>query len=83
MLPVTFEEQNLIFVKPGDMTEEQCGSLPVWAGKDADGVPVIISCWQPSREDLQELMETGRLWLVVTGSVQPPVRITTENPFGS
>lgn len=86
MLPTTFPEQNCIFNKPADMTDDQCMALPVWKGEavcDDEGnkMPVIISCWQLSKEDLEEINRTGRVWLSITGAGMPPASVFTENPF--
>lgn len=81
MLPTDFEQRNLVFTKPGNMTDEQCMDLPVYKGQYADGFPCIISCWRLSKEDLEEIQRTGVIWLSITGQVQPPVSLFTENPF--
>lgn len=81
MLPITFDQSNFTFKKPADMTDEQCGDLSVFKGKDTGGFPVIISCWKFSKEDLEEIQKTGHVWLSITGSGMPPVSIFTENPF--
>ncbi len=81
MLPTTFEGSNFVFTKPKDMTDEQCGDLPVFKGSDMEGVPVIISCWKFSREDLDEIERTGCVFLSITGNGMPPVSLFTENPF--
>jgi len=86
MLPVSFPEQNKVYLKPEGWTDEQCSDLPVWQGaapidEAGNTAPVIISCWQFSKEDLDEIQKTGRVWLSVTGSSQPPVSLFTENPF--
>ena len=68
------------------MTDEQCSDLCVWKGQapvDDQGTmyPVIISCWQLSKEDLDEIQKTGKIWLSITGNGMPPVSVFTENPF--
>jgi hypothetical protein len=73
MLPTTFKEQNFTFNKPSSMTDEECGDLDVWKGKDSIGYPVIISCWKLSLEDLNRINETGCVWLSITGNGMPPV----------
>lgn len=87
MLPKTFPEHNTIYGKPSDMTDDQCMSLPAWKGDvpiDEEGnmAPAIVSCWQLSKEDLEEINRTGHIWLSVTGTQLPPVSVFTENPFG-
>jgi hypothetical protein len=86
MLPTTFKESNFTFLKPADMTDEQCSSLPVWRGPTAPDetgaqFPVIISCWKFSPEDLEEIQKTGHIWLSITGNGMPPVALFTEHPF--
>jgi hypothetical protein len=86
MLPTTFKESNFVFTKPKDMTDEQCFDLPVWKGNapcDEAGnqLPVIISCWKLSKEDLEEIQNTGKIWLSITGNGMPPVSLFTDNPF--
>lgn len=81
MLPTSFEQSNFVFTKPADMTDEECGDLPVWKGTATDGFPVIISLWKLSKEDLEEIQKTGSIWLSITGQGMPPVSLFTENPF--
>lgn len=86
MLPIDFPEKNLVYTKPQGWTDEQCGDLPAWKGEvplDEKGntTTAIISCWQLSKEDLEEVQRTGKIWLSVTMPVQPPVSLFTGNPF--
>lgn len=81
MLPKQFTQVNFEFTKPNSMTDEQCFSLPVFKGKDSEGVPAIISCWALSKEDLEEINKTGHVWLSICGNGMPPVSLFTENPF--
>lgn len=81
MLPTTFEGYNFVYTKPGSMTDEQCMDLPVFKGLDANGLPVIVSCWRFSKEDLEEIQRTGCIYLSVCGTGMPPVGLFTENPF--
>lgn len=81
MLPAQFPEQNFEYVKPSDMTDEQCTSLPVFKGLDPEGMPIIISKWKLSKEDLEDINRTGEIWLQIAGNTMPPVSLYTENPF--
>lgn len=40
----------------------------------------VISCWKMTREELQTIQKTGRVWLVVLGQTMPPVMILGEKP---
>lgn len=86
MLPVTFNEANFTFGKPPSMSDEQCASLHVFRGSapiDEQGtlMPVVISKWQPSREDIDAINNGEPIWLSITGTGMPPVSLFTENPF--
>lgn len=81
MKPVDFPEANFTFGRPMVMTDEQCGSLRVFKGKYADGLPVNISCFELSEDELQEIVKTRRVWLHVIGESHPPVAIGTESPW--
>ena len=73
--PVNFKEQNITYTKPESMTDEECSSLPAYA----DG-EVIISCWQLSKEEISEVVNTGVIWAGLYGT-QVPMWVTGVKPF--
>ena len=83
---IDFPEANTTFVRPADM-QDTCGDLKVlraieFLGEKKEEFPVIISCWQLTDDDLENLMKNGsKVWLHVTGNGMPPVRIHTDDPF--
>lgn len=81
MTPTSFPESNNYFDKPNDMTEEQCGVLSTFQGNDINGLPVIISCWKPSKEELEEINRTGRVWVFHYGGYLQPHAVSGTNPF--
>ncbi len=83
MEAASFDEANLVLGPPPGMTEEQVGSLSVWRGAYADGRPVVISCFKVTKEELEEINRTGRVWLHVFGVTMPPVWLGGRNPFTS
>ncbi len=71
MKPIKFKEANRDLLKPEGMTEEECGSLPVFS----DGTQ-CISCWKMSWKQRLNSLWYGRVWLgVASGETQPPVWI--------
>lgn len=76
MTPTDFPESNFTFVRPPEMTEEECGDLKVHR-TDA----TIISCWQLSWKERFRLLWTGRAWLWIVGQGMPPVAMTITSPF--
>ncbi len=86
MLAIDFPQRNFIYHKPEGWTDEQCSDLSVWKGEapiDDKGntAPVIISVWQPSKEDMEAIAAGKPIYLFITSNVQPPVSLATENPF--
>jgi len=74
--PISFPEQNMIYNKPVDMTDEECSPLPTLT----DG-STIVSCWQLSPEELEHIQKTGVIWLGVLGYEHPPVFVTAISPI--
>lgn len=81
MIPSSFDESNEVLDKPPGMTYDECVALSVWRGESADGVPLVVSQWRPTREELAEINRTGRVWLTVLGVTMPPVAISGDSPF--
>lgn len=77
MKAIEFPQQNKILLKPDDMTDEECFSLPIFSdGKNC------ISLWELNEQEIQELVRTKRIWLwMVSGHTQPPVLLQVESPF--
>lgn len=79
--PSAFAESNAVLDRPPGMTDEQCGPLNVCRAVDPDGVPIVVSCWKFSREELDEVNRTGRVWLLIWGRTMPPAAIAGCNPI--
>lgn len=41
----------------------------------------VVTCWTPTPAELQEIMRTGQIWLIVQGHVHPPGYVTGISPF--
>ena len=81
MIPASFEQSNHVIDKPDSMTREDCDALSVFQGTDQNGLPVMISCWKLTTQELEEINQTGRVWLWVFGGGMQPVSLTTEHPW--
>ncbi len=76
MKPIEFPEQNKTLTRPGEMTDDECGSLHVYAAPEDAPQPVLISCWQASWRERFSILFFGRVWLyVVARKTQPPVSL--------
>jgi hypothetical protein len=83
MFPTSFPESNAVLDKPPEMTYDECEALTVWMGSTEAGVGVIISCWKPTKAELDEINRTGRVWLLIYGGAMPPSVIIGTDPFSS
>jgi hypothetical protein len=81
--PVDFPESNLTLGPPKGWTEEQCSVIKAWRGKDSDGRPVVLTCWELTDEEIGALMLGEKLYLRVLGETTPPVGIQVGSPFTS
>lgn len=82
MTPTAFDEENTVLDAPPQLSREyNIQPLSCHIGKQEDGTPVIISCWKPSQEELEEIKRTGRVWVIVLGNVMVPLDITGYYPF--
>lgn len=82
---VNFEGATFDLLKPDNMTDEQCLSLPAHKGIDANGFPFILTAFMPNHEDLKALNEGRPLYLKVIGTTFQPVALFTcdENGEGN
>lgn len=81
MEAASFDQANCVLSPPSAMTADECMPLSVFRGMYSDGQRVVISCWKPTRDEIEEIKRTGRIWLSVLGEGMPPVALTTQNPF--
>lgn len=80
MFPANFPASNGVLDKPPGM--EECDPLCVWRGVDANqNLPVVVSCWKPTKEELEEINRTGRIWLYIYGYTMQPAAIGGHDPF--
>lgn len=77
MKPVKFPEMNLVLKAPEGM-EEVVFDLPVHRSDDP---ALVVSCWELEEGDLAEIVRTGRVWLSVLGTTQPPLCVMARPPF--
>ncbi len=78
MKPIDFEQANKTLSKPEGITDEECGSLPVYSNGQQ-----CVSCWRPSWRERLSILFFGKVWLWVwSGRSQPPVALEGKrSPF--
>lgn len=80
MIPVAFDEENAVLDSPPQIADI-CEPLSVWVGQSQTGIPLVISCWKVTLEEIIEIQRTGRIWLTVMGAGMPPVQVSGTKPF--
>lgn len=76
-----FDEENAVLDPPRGMSTKECDTISIWRGELENGIPVVVSCWKVTKEELEEIHRTGRVWLFVMGRSMPPVSLFTAHPF--
>ncbi len=80
MFATSFDESNCVLSVAEDMKEE-CSCLSVLRITDQNNNRMIISCWKMTKEELEEINKTGRIWLSIIGDVMPVTGISGVKPF--
>ncbi len=81
MISTAFNEENVVFDTPEGLTTVECEPISAWMGTIDNTTPAVISCWKVTKEELEEIQKTGRVWLYVMGNRMPPVHLTGIHPF--
>ena len=82
MFPTSFDESNFNHSPPPGISEDEIGSVASFIGQDLDGRPIIITCWKATKEELNEINRTGRVWCFHYGNLLQPHALSGTNPFG-
>lgn len=78
MEPTTFKQSNKTLQRPDDMTDEECGELPIYT----NGVE-CFSKWRLTWRERLHCLIHGTVWLgICSGETQPPVMLwATDTVF--
>jgi hypothetical protein len=76
-----FEESNTVLGPPPGVSENECQSLQIHRMQLPDGSYVVVSCHKVTKEELNEINRTGRVWLMVWGITMPPVYLMGVSPW--
>lgn len=77
-----FPESNFTFDPPKG-EEENCDRLRVHFFRGVDGNDVIISKWELSQSEIDEVVKTCSVYVGIMGVSQPPMWLTGFSPFAS
>lgn len=72
MDPVEFPQANKVFGAPPGSSN--CDDLPVMIGK-LSGEDCIVSCWQPTEDEIARILVGEPVYLCIIGRGMPPVSL--------
>lgn len=81
MLIAAVEGATRVLGKPLDWDESKngrCGALPICDIMTPDGLPVMVSAWTPTPDELDRLNRGEPVYLWVYGHMHPPVALTVR-----
>lgn len=76
MTPIEFTEANTILRRPPGVSPEHCMDLPIHRSDSG-----VVSCWQPSKEEIRAIALGAPIYLMVRSQTHPPLNILVESPF--
>jgi hypothetical protein len=76
MTATNFPESNCRHGPPPSLEESQCRTIDSYhgtvVGGSCDGLPVFVTAWRPSREELEALMAGHPVFLSFVSNALPP-----------
>lgn len=81
MIPVRFPQANAFFGAPPGLDPSQVEAVAAYSGTaqggSLDGMPIVVTAWRPSPEDLEALNAGRPIFLTFIGGL-PPHMATTD-----
>lgn len=86
MQAISFNESNACLGPPEGMTPEEVSALSIWRGEMLfhgmdRPVMTVVSCYKLSKEELEEVNKTGKVWLAIMGPTMLPAALMGISPF--
>lgn len=74
MKPIRADTSNCILKGTGEVQD-----LPITRLEFQNGSQAVESCWELSKEELEKINETGRIYFVCMGNTHPPILLDVES----
>lgn len=78
--PAAFDESNAAQGDSLQILNSEFAPLSVLTTVTESGLPIVLSCWKLTQEELNEINVTRRIWLTVMGEQMPPVMVAGHKP---
>lgn len=82
MIPGRVTKATRVLRAPKDWDKDKhgtCGGLPIRDETTESGLPVMVSVWLPSSEELAAMMAGASVTLRIIGEVHPPVSVSVAD----
>lgn len=73
MRPIRVEHSTHTYTAPG------CWELPATVADNGDGTKSVETVWELTEEERAEVARTGRLYLLIHGTVVPPLSMSVTD----
>jgi hypothetical protein len=87
MIPTEFEGMYHKELGAGGNPNTQDLKYAVCTDKFTPGVAAVLSCWEPSQEEIDEIVRTRRVWVAcmapLTRPTMPPIWVIGTDPVAS
>lgn len=81
MKAVNFPESNTVYKRPPDLEESQCFDIPAFhgiiEGGTLDGARIVVTAWQPTPEEIEQIVKGAPVFLSSIGGLPPHFLTTT------
>jgi len=77
MKPVKTEFTNSTLKAP--IGSENVVDLPITKLEYTDGPSAVESCWELSKEELDKVNETGKIYFACMGTTHPPILLSVKS----
>jgi len=81
MKPVKTEFTNSTLKAPEG--SDDVIDLPITTLVYPDGSHAVESCWKLSKEELEKIIETGKVYFVCMGKTHPPILLSIKSQLES
>lgn len=78
MRPLQHITNNDVLGAPKGQTIEQCAALPITRSVYEDGTPAVVSYWEPTQEEIIQLLAGKLIRLTILGTTHAPVQIGVD-----
>lgn len=78
MKAIVTEHTNSVLMAPENQKDE-VADLPIARVQFQDGTRAVESCWELSKEEIEEVKRTGRVYFVCMGDTHPPIVLRNKS----